>query len=107
MLVQYNQAFPGCAERIVAMAERQSAHRQYLEKTVIESGIVAQTRGQRYALILALSVVAGGVYLIMNDKPTAGLTAIITALVSLVGVFIYGKLAQRKELDRKKVELVK
>jgi uncharacterized membrane protein len=37
MLVQYNQAFPGCAERIVAMAERQAAHRQDIEKTAITS----------------------------------------------------------------------
>src|SRR5258708_6290391 len=33
MLVGYNDAFPGCAERIVAMAERQSQHRQDMEKT--------------------------------------------------------------------------
>ena len=39
MLVQYNGAFPGCAERIVAMAERQSQHRQDLEKTDLHGAI--------------------------------------------------------------------
>jgi uncharacterized membrane protein len=33
MLAHYEQVFPGCAERIVKMAENQAEHRQGLERT--------------------------------------------------------------------------
>jgi len=39
VLSQYNQVVPGAAERIIAMAESQSEHRQQLENKVIESDI--------------------------------------------------------------------
>lgn len=64
VLQGYNGAFVGCAERIVAMAERQSAHRQEIEKMVIESNCRAQSRGQWFAFVLALVVIGGGVYLL-------------------------------------------
>ena len=53
ILQGYNQAFAGCAERIVAMTERQSAHRQAIERSVIDANCQAQTRGQYFAFILA------------------------------------------------------
>lgn len=38
MLIQYNEAVPGAAERILAMAERQSAHRESMETVVVTAG---------------------------------------------------------------------
>ncbi len=35
MLREYEDVFSGCADRIVAMAERQSAHRQAMEKVAL------------------------------------------------------------------------
>jgi uncharacterized membrane protein len=102
MLVQYNQAFPGCAERIVAMAERQAAHRQDIEKTAITSNRRRELTGQVFGLVIALSAIGSGTYLAFHDKPLAGLGTIIGTVVSLVAVFVYGKHIQKKELDRKK-----
>ena len=53
-------------------------------------------------MIISLTAILGGVYLVMNDKSTAGLTSIITTVGALAGVFVYGKYTQKKELDRKR-----
>lgn len=45
-LVQYEAALPGCAERIVSMAEEQAAHRRALESRVITENLAAERRGQ-------------------------------------------------------------
>jgi uncharacterized membrane protein len=60
MLAAYNQLFPGCAERILAMAESQSSHRQDLERAVVHGNIADARRGQNYAFILGLSAILSG-----------------------------------------------
>jgi uncharacterized membrane protein len=102
MLIKYNEAFPGCAERIVAMAERQAAHRQEIEKGAVRSNNQREIIGQVFGLIISLTAILGGVYLVMHDKPVAGLVSIISTVIGLAGVFVYGKRLQKKELDQKK-----
>jgi hypothetical protein len=43
--------------------------------------------------------------LIAFDKDTQGLSAIIAAFGALAGVFVYGRLEQRRERERKREEL--
>jgi uncharacterized membrane protein len=100
-LERYNQIVPGAAERIIAMAESQHTHRQALEKHVIHSNISAQRLGTVLGFVVAMTVVIGGMYLIHEGKSGEGLAAILTALASLVGVFLYSKREQRKELAKK------
>ena len=104
MLAQYNTVFPGCAERIVKMAESQSEHRQRLEKSVIESNIKAEQRGQIFAFILGAIAIVGGIGLIGLGKDVQGLVAIIGALGSLVGIFIWGRWRKEKERERNRQE---
>jgi uncharacterized membrane protein len=101
ILEEYNNAFPGCAERVVAMAERQSAHRQHLEKTVVQGNIAAQSRGQWFAFILAFIVIGGGVYLLANGKSLEGFAAIIIAVGGIVSTLIWTRREQRKEREDK------
>jgi len=101
MLEGYNRAFPGCAERIVASMEQQSAHRQQLENRVVDSNCRSQRRGQTYAFILALVILLGGFFLIYLDKDAYGIASIVTAVVGVTGVFVIGKFEQSKERDRK------
>jgi membrane associated rhomboid family serine protease len=54
-----------------------------------------------FAFVIALAAILWGVYLIAIGKDASGLTAIIAALVGLVGVFVYGKYIQVKERERK------
>lgn len=54
-LEKYNQVLPGLAERIMKMAEIQSAHRQELEKKVIDSNIKGSKKGQIFGFIIGMS----------------------------------------------------
>lgn len=102
LLEQYNTAVPNGAERILAMAERQAAHRQEIEKIAVTSNARRETCGQICGLVVALAAIAGGVVLTLYDKQAAGLAAIITPLAGLVVAFLYGKRIQRTELERKR-----
>ncbi len=83
------------------MAESQHTHRQELEKRVIASNVSAQRLGTVLGFIVAMTAIVGGIWLIHDGKSTAGLTSVLTALGSLVGVFVYSKHEQQKDLVRK------
>jgi len=106
-LAKYEQVLPGSADRIIRMAEQQATHRQNLEKLVVESNTGIQKWGLVCAFVIALSAIVGGVLLSLKGMSGAGLASIIGALAALVGVFVYGKSAQRKELREKSEELAK
>ena len=100
-LERYNQILPGAAERIIVMAESQHAHRLDLEKHVITSNVSAQKLGTILGFVVAMTVVIGGMFLVHEGKSGEGLAAILTALASLVGVFVYSKREQQKDLNKK------
>lgn len=97
ILHSYNVVVPGAAERIVAMADRQSVHRQDLEKIVVKGNSRQQAFGTVTAFLLSLMVVAAGTFLIYNDKDVTGFWLIVADLAALAGVFVYGRRSQSKE----------
>ncbi|MCY4638570.1 MAG: DUF2335 domain-containing protein [Acidobacteria bacterium] len=101
-LAKYNEAFSGCAERIVAMTEQQLTHRHALESRAIDGKLSAERRGQTLGFILALTAVIGGCVLIALGKDASGLTAIVTALAGLVAVFVYGRRKDAEERREKR-----
>ena len=105
MLERYNHIVPNGAERILTMAESQLHHRQSLESSVVNGNVIAQKRGQVFAFVLGVIAIVGGIGLIAFDKSTQGLVAIITAFVTLAGVFIYGRMEQERERERRRREL--
>jgi hypothetical protein len=82
-------------------AERQAAHRQQLERTVVDHNVRQDRRGQTLGFMLSLVGIVGALALIGLGLHTEGLTVFFTTLTTLVGIFVYGKLEQRRELDRK------
>ena len=103
-LARYEAVLPGCAERIVSMAEEQAAHRRTLESRVVTGNLAAERRGQVFAFTLALVALVGGVWLIHQGKDAEGLTAIIGALAGLVGVFVYGRRKDAEERRQKRAD---
>lgn len=87
LLKQYNEALPDGAERIVQMAEQQSAHRRAME-----------TRGQFFGFSLALIVLVGAIVLIALDKKVEGLIALVGSVATLAGLFVYRESQERKQL---------
>jgi uncharacterized membrane protein len=105
LLAQYNDVIPNGADRILTMAERQSAHRERLEARVVDGNVANQTRGSYFAFIIMLVAILCGFYLIHEGKNAAGLTSIIVAVGGIVSVFFYSKLEQKKEREDKAAAL--
>lgn len=93
----YNSEIPNGAERILAMAESQSAHRQELEKILVKGNSRHQTWGLLAAFLLSAAIISAGVFLIYNDKDAYGLTMILGDLAALAGVFVYARRSQQQE----------
>ncbi len=89
------------------MAEKQSDHRRGLETKVVNSNAFVQKVGPFLGFVVAMTVVVGGMVLILRGKDGYGLAAIIAALASLAGVFVYGKAKQNKELTAKAEDLIR
>ena len=101
MLVRYNDAFPGCAERIVAMAEKQSQHRQEMEKTDLHGAIRLRFRGQAIGAILAGIALLGGIGLLATGKSIEGYATLIGEVVVFGGAFVYDRIVSKEEEDEK------
>jgi uncharacterized membrane protein len=100
----YNDVVANGAERILAMAERQSAHRESMEAQVVKANLALQRQGSWFAFILAFLTIGGGIFLIYLGKDGYGLAA-IAPLTSLAGVFFFSKREQRKERVEKATAL--
>lgn len=100
-LIRYNEAFPGCAERIVTMAESQVNHRQGLEARTLAGKLSNERTGQWMAFILASFGIVGAIGLMALGRWGEGSTVLLTTVVSLVGLFILGRHRQTTELREK------
>ena len=110
ILNQYGEVDRTLPNRIVAMAENQSSHRQYIEKWAVIGGTVLAYFGVICALIIALAALYGGYLLIMADHDVAGTIFGGVGLAGLVWVFIHGtKLRQEERIrkDRENKNLIK
>jgi uncharacterized membrane protein len=107
LLAKYSDIIPNGAERIMAMAEKQSEHREKLEARVVNGNVAAQTRGSWFAFILCLVALVGGFYLILQGKSAAGLVSIITSVGVIGGIFIVSRREQKSERVEKAAALQK
>ncbi len=90
----------------MAMAENQSAHRQSLEKARVYADIHNEKLGQWLAFVLALVIFVGGFVLVWQGKSIAGITLLLAEIGTLAGLFVYGKESKRRELERRRQELL-
>jgi uncharacterized membrane protein len=101
LLADYNNAFSGAAERIVAMAESQLKHRQSIEMKVVDSNCWNESAGLVVGSSIAVLALLVCAYLIVHDKSLQGFGVILTAIGALAGTFIYSRHAQSKERAKK------
>ncbi len=101
ILRQFDEVVPGAAERIIKMAEEQSAHRRELEKKVISSDIARSKWGQFLGFVIAIAGLAvSAIVAIYGNALVSGIIGVGT-LASLVGVFMYGSRNRSKEREEK------
>lgn len=97
LLRQFEDIVPGAAERIMANADLQTMHRIEMERIVIRGSNFRATFGIVAGLIVALSFLAGSVYLSINGAVVPGTILGTVDLTALVLAFIYGTNARQHE----------
>jgi len=106
VLAGYEQICPGAADRIISMAEKQSDHRQGLEKKVTASNIDNEKMGMYFAFLALLAFLIVGTVLLMCDKELAGLITLIATGGVFIGNYILTK-KKEKEISEKKKKKIK
>lgn len=94
-LAKYEEKFPGFGERILAMAEREAAHRHELDKrnadiadADLHAARAETRRGQWMAFVLTALAFAAAVFCAIHNQPwVAGIIA-GTTLVSVVSTIM-------------------
>jgi len=90
VLREVEKIVPGSAERLLRMAENQSAHRINQERKNLNSEIFNSIAGIISALIIGLAVLGLAAYAISKGYDWSGFSIGATGLGALVGVFVYG-----------------
>ena len=101
ILAGYGRTQADAPERILAMAERQEAHRQQMEKIVVEAGAANASKAMNIAAYLATLFVGASVYMVHEHYAVYGIVTLGSTLATLAGVNLYGRTAQRKERTEK------
>ena len=95
-LANYDTTVPGAAERIITMAENQTAHRLETEKKLVDANIRDSLLGIIFAFLLGISTVIGGVLVALYSHAGAGTLLSGIGITGLAGIFIYGTRAAKK-----------
>jgi uncharacterized membrane protein len=102
ILAGYDEVLPGAADRIVAMAEKNQAHRHALEAKVIPAGIASERLGQILAFVLYLATLGSGTYLVAEGKETIGVIQMLGTTATFAAIYIKGQRAKKRELQQKR-----
>lgn len=104
-LAIYNQIIPNGADRIMKLAEAQTAHRIEIERTVIFSQKNQAFRGQVFGLIVGLGGLSLATFAATNGHDWFGGAIGSGTLVSLVYVFVQSREKQEEELGEKRQQM--
>ena len=96
-MAQYNDVIPDGAERILAMAESNSQHRQGLEDFAIRGDHWRSMFGIAAGLIVAITFAVCGLWATLDGHEKFGIAIIGLDMVSLVGTFVYGTESRKRE----------
>ncbi|MEX0856243.1 MAG: DUF2335 domain-containing protein [Gemmatimonadota bacterium] len=101
VLRQFEELVPGSADRIIAMAERQSEHRQRLEARAVKGGDRRATLGSIFGFVIGMTAILGGLYLATRGQELGGYALMLGTIVALTSVFVYGRKSAKRELAQK------
>lgn len=104
-LAKYKEIDEELFRTIVSMAKNQSNHRIEIEKQVISNDIKSEKRGQWFAFILFIILIAGSFYLVYLGK-YLGIAGIVSAIVGGIAIFINNRKTQGIEIAGKDKEMI-
>ena len=94
---EIDQVSPGAGTRMLDTADEQSHARMRNDRDMVVNGNRAQIYGITCGLAVALSMVIGGIYCVLQGHDTAGASIAGAAAACLTGVFVYGKASESRE----------
>lgn len=80
----YEQLVPGSANRLIVLAEEEAQHRRSVEISEGNYRMISLV----FAFILALVVLAAGIYFVAVGKSVAGLILLVTEVAALAAVLL-------------------
>ena len=92
-------------DRIMTLVEKQSTHRQKLESKHLETGHIRSLMGTICAFIIVITAIIGGTFCVISNKEVVGIATILTAMIPVVGAFVYGTVSNRRERLQKWEEI--
>ncbi|MDR3711456.1 MAG: DUF2335 domain-containing protein [Puia sp.] len=95
---------PGSAKEIIGMSLSQSEHRKNLEQIALKSQTKQSSTGQWLGFVIAIFGLGGAFALVYTGHDAAGSVLGSFDLIGLVSVFVFGRQAQKRDLDKKKDE---
>jgi uncharacterized membrane protein len=95
ILKGYEDVVPGAADRIIAMAEKQSGHRQHIESLVLKFDELKSVLGLAFAFLIVLAAFVTGAYTALQGRPLFGGVISLAGLAAVVGPFIYQRRRER------------
>lgn len=95
-LRDYEAILPGLAERIVALPEREQAHRHKVVEQAVRDDAALKRRGQALAMASLVLLLALSVLLIAEGEYAWGARIAIFGIVGVVGIFVTGRWADIK-----------
>ena len=90
-LARFDEVIPGCAERIVKMAELEGEHSREVQMRAVRGAVRSQHIGQVCAFILAAGAIAGAIYLALNDHDAVAGVLVGGTLGTIVLAFLSSK----------------
>ena len=90
-LKQYEEASPGAAREIIALAVNQAKHRQEMERVKVESDSIDRLLGLVFALIYCIVTIVGAIHLTDSGHTLSGLFLGGVGFTTVVTAFIQGK----------------
>jgi uncharacterized membrane protein len=79
------------------MAEKEQVHRHTQDEQRWPAQKKLLSRGQVFAFILSLSIVSGGIWLLLRDKQISGFVTLLGAISVVAGPFIYQMRWKKKQ----------
>lgn len=101
MLAHYEAISPGLANRIIAMAEQQAAHRQSLESHAVPEQLLQSKRGQIFGFCIGLLAIVCAAFVGIYGDPKVGIAIAVSGLGTLATSFVLGQARQKRELEKK------
>jgi uncharacterized membrane protein len=101
-LERFESLLPGATGRFMALAERQSAHRQLMERKFLNFNGAASIIGAVSASLISLASVGGAIFLIYLGRSAQEVAACLVPLAPIVWAFRRARKSQTNEIRRKR-----